>query len=311
MKAALLKKIGDIPAAAEFDRPEPQGGQELIEVEAAGLNPVDIQIADGLLPGLQLPCALGIEGIGRTRDGRRVYFDAVQQPFGSFAECCLVAQDGLMDVPDGIEAAAAMPFGIAGIAAWTGLGWKGGLREGETVLVLGASSIVGQIAVQASRRLGAGRVVAAARDETLLIRTAELGADATVRLGGDRETLVAELQEAAGGGFDLVLDLLWAEPIVAAIEAMSDFGRVVQLGASAGPFAELPARALWNRGITILAHINYHAPIAVRAEAFRAMCEMNIAGDLAVPVEQVSLDDVEDAWERQRTGPHVKLVIRP
>jgi NADPH:quinone reductase-like Zn-dependent oxidoreductase len=311
MRAALLKEIGGIPAPGEFDRPETDNGHHLITVEAAGMNPVDVNISRGLAFTPPLPCAVGLEGIGRTRDGRRVYFDSAKQPYGSFAEYCLVAEDDLMEIPEEVDAATAMPFGIAGLAAWTGLGWRGGLRDGETVLVLGASSIVGQIAVQVARRLGAGRVVAAARDEALLARTAELGADATVRLGADRDELVAELQEAAGGGFDLVLDLLWSAPAQAAIEAMADFGRLVQVGGSAGPTAEFPARPLRNRGISILAHINYHAPVAVRAEGFRAMCEMSRAGELLVPVEELTLDEVATAWERQQAGPHVKLVIRP
>ncbi|MGE0067005.1 MAG: zinc-binding dehydrogenase [Solirubrobacterales bacterium] len=108
-----------------------------------------------------------------------------------------------------------------------------------------------------------------------------------------------------------MLDLLWAEPIELTIGAMAEFGRVIQIGGSAGLHAELPARALRNRGISILPHINYHTPVAERAKAFASMCEMSEAGDLLVPVDEVPLDDVAQAWERQRNGPHVKLVIRP
>lgn len=311
MKAAQLSEFGGIPALGELERPAPGVGQQLIEVEAAGMNPVDVNISRGIAFVPPLPYVVGLEGIGRTGNGRRVYFDSAQQPCGSFAEYCLVADDDLMGIPEGIDAAAAMPYGIAGLAAWTGLGWRGGLREGETLLILGASSIVGQIAVQVAPRLGAGRVVAAARDEALLARSAELGAHATVRLGGNREELVEELREAAGGGFDLVLDLLWGEPVATAIEAMADFGRIVQIGGSASPTAELPARLLRNKGISIFAHINYHTPISVREQAFCSMCEMSLAGDLVVPVEELPLDDVAKAWERQQSGPHVKLVIRP
>jgi len=311
MKAALLTELPGTPAPGDFDRPEPEAGQQLIEVEAAGLNPVDVNISLGLVFTPPLPSVVGLEGIGRTKDGRRVYYDMTKQPYGSFAEYCLVADEDLMSIPEGIDAATAMPFGIAGLAAWTGLDWKGKLSEGETVLILGASSIVGQIGVQVAKRLGAGRVVAAARDEALLARCVELGADATVQLGGDREEITAAMIEAADGGFDLVLDLLWAEPIEATIEAMAEFGRVVQIGGSAGLHAELPARAMRNRGVSILPHINYHASVAVREEAFGAMCEMSEAGDLIVPVEEVPLEDVAQAWERQRNGPHVKLVIRP
>jgi NADPH:quinone reductase-like Zn-dependent oxidoreductase len=311
MKAALLTELGGTPAAVDFDRPEPQGSLQVIEVEAAGMNPVDVNISRGLQFPPPLPCVVGLEGIGRTADGRRVYFDSAKQPHGSFAEYCLVAEEGLMDIPEGIDAAAAMPFGIAGLAAWTGLGWKAAMENEETVLILGASSIVGQIGVQVAKRLGAGRVVAAARDEEVLARCAELGADATVRLGGEHEQLVAELKEAAGGGFDVVLDLLWGEPLVAALGAMAEFGRVIQIGGSAAQVGEIPARPIRNPGISILGHINYHVPVAGREEAFAAMCEMSLAGDLVIPVEEIALADVAQAWERQQGGPHAKLVIRP
>jgi len=206
---------------------------------------------------------------------------------------------------------AAMPFGIAGLAAWTGLTWKGALRTGETVLVLGASSIVGRIGVQLAAQLGAGRVVAAARDQTFLDHAESLGADGAVRLDGVPGELAAALTQASQGGFDLVLDLLWGPPVEAAVAAMAPFGRVVQIGASAGPTAEIPARPLRTSGVSILTHINYHAPVAVRAAGFTVMCEMNAAGDLVVPVEEAPLDHIADLWARQQTGPHIKLVVRP
>jgi NADPH:quinone reductase-like Zn-dependent oxidoreductase len=311
VKAAVLAELGAAPGVGELDRPEPQAGQQLIEVEAAGLNPVDVNVSRGLQFPPPLPYVVGMEGIGRTADGRRVYFDAAMQPFGSFAEYCIVAGEDLMDVPDGVDSAAAMPFGIAGLAAWTGFRARGSLNEGDSVLVLGASSIVGQIAVQIARRLGAGRVVAAARDAAQLDRLAGLGADATVRLRADRTQLVAELQDAAAGGFDFVLDLLWGEPLVAAIEAMAEYGRVVQIGGSASPTADLPARSIRNRGIAIVGHTIYHAPVSDRAEGFATMCGMSVSGELVAPVEEVALEDVAEAWERQQGGPHVKLVIRP
>jgi NADPH2:quinone reductase len=311
VRAALLTELGATPHLVDAEIPRPRPGEQLIEIEAAGMNPVDVNISRGLAFDPPLPCTPGMEGIGRTADGRRVYFDSARQPFGSFAQFCVVADDEVMEVPDSIDEATAMPFGIAGLAAWTGLTWKGALRENETVLILGASSIVGQIGVQLAARLGAGRVVAAARDEAFLARAAALGADATVRLGGTRHDQAAELQEASRGGFDLVLDMLWGEPLEAAAATVAPFGRIVQIGASAGPTAEIPARPLRTAGISILTHINYHAPVQVRAAGFARMCMMAAAGQLVVPVEEAPLEHIADIWKRQQTGPHVKLVIRP
>lgn len=86
---------------------------------------------------------------------------------GSFAERLAIAESALVTAPEGSDGAAdalAACFGVAGLAAWLPLEWRAQLREGETVLVLAASGAVGKIAVQAAKLLGAGRVVAAARD---------------------------------------------------------------------------------------------------------------------------------------------------
>jgi NADPH2:quinone reductase len=56
--------------------------------------------------------------------------------------------------------------------------------------------------------------------------------------------------------------------------------------------------------------MNFAAPHEVKAAAFEAMCRHAAKGELNVPVEEVALDDIEDAWRRQATGPHHKLVVR-
>ena len=91
----------------------------------------------------------------------------------------------MLTVPDGVDDALAACLGVAGLAAWPLLEWRARLRPGERVLILGASGAAGQIAVQAAKLLGAGRVVAAARSEEGRSRALELGADAAVDLSGD------------------------------------------------------------------------------------------------------------------------------
>jgi len=70
-------------------------------------------------------------------------------------------------------------LGIPGLAAWIPLTRHARLQDGESVLVLGATGVVGQVAVQAAKLLGAGRVVGAGRDAEALKQIEELGADAT------------------------------------------------------------------------------------------------------------------------------------
>ncbi|MDQ2621606.1 MAG: zinc-binding alcohol dehydrogenase family protein [Actinomycetota bacterium] len=283
----------------------------MVTVEAAGLNPVDMAIASGAFAGpVDMPCVAGREGIGIDATGRRVYFDTTVVPFGSFAEKTLVPRDLMIDVPDGIESASALPFGIAGMAAWLGLAWKGRMLHGESVLVLGASSIVGQVAVQAASILGAGRVVAAARDEVRLSQALNRGADVAVRITSDGD-FPDELLEASCDGFDLVIDPLGGEPAAAALGAMAEHGRLVQIGSAAGPTVELTARPFRLKSLSILGLINFSVPIEIRAEAFRRMCDHASKGQLTVDVEEFGLESVGSAWSRQAGGPHHKLVIRP
>jgi NADPH:quinone reductase-like Zn-dependent oxidoreductase len=310
MRAAVLNDAGEAPTAGEFRDPEPSAADEVVDVAVAGLNPVDLATASGAFSGpVALPSVVGREGIGTAHGGRRVYFDTTVAPFGSIAERALVPRDLLIDVPDGVEDGPALAFGIAGMAAWLGLTWKGRMLRGESILVLGASSVVGQIAVQAASLLGAGRVVAAARNEELLTRTLDRGADVTVQIRSDGE-FADELLEASQDGFDLVLDPLGGDPASAALNAMAEHGRFVQIGSAAGPTIELSARPFRLKSLSLFGLINFSAPIEIRAEAFRRMCEHAKAGEILVDVEEVPMDQVSEAWERQAEGPHHKLVIR-
>jgi NADPH2:quinone reductase len=302
MRAAVLESYDSPPRAGDFE--EPAEGT-VVEVTVAGINPIDLYTAAGKLPSKPaLPSVAGREGVG-TVGGRRVYFDAPVAPFGSIAERAQVDPDALIEVPDGVEDGLAVSFGIAGLAAWLGLDWRGGLQSGETVLVLGASGVVGQIAVQAAKLLGAARVVAAARSTQEL---EALGADAVVDLGAD-ERLADRFREAAAGDLHLVIDPLWGPPAMAALEAMAEGGRLVQIGNSAGISTDVTARSIRTGVKSILGHTNFSAPQDAKTDAFQRMCRHAADGELSVPVETVTLEDVEHAWERQSRGPHHKLVV--
>ena len=231
------------------------------------------------------------------------------KPFGAFAEKTQLAPGDGYPLPDGLDPALAVCLGVSGLAAWLGLEWRARLQPGETVLVLGASGVVGQIAVQAAKLLGAGRVVAAARSPEGLQRASALGADATVELAGDQ---AAALKEAAGGaGYDVVLDPLWGAPAVAAIAAMAPFGRLVGLGQSAGAEATIPSGLVRSTPVDIRGYTNYTAGEERKAAAFATMAGHAAAGRIRVEIERFGLDEVPQVWERQQTSPHAKQVIEP
>ena len=90
-------------------------------------------------------------------------------------------------------------------AAWLALTYRGRLIPGETVAVLAASGAVGQIAVQAARVLGAGRVIAAARGDDVETLAQRLGADAAVALDDESSALSDRFRDAAPCGLDLII----------------------------------------------------------------------------------------------------------
>jgi NADPH:quinone reductase-like Zn-dependent oxidoreductase len=311
MRAAVLHEYG-VPQAGEFDEPVAgDDGQALVEVLAAGVNPVDVAINAGVFYAGKppLPSVAGREGVGLL-DGERVYFDGPLAPFGSMAERSLIDPRSTQPVPDGVPDGVAVALGISGLAAWLGLTWRAQLERGEHVLVLAASGVLGQIAVQGAKLLGAGRVVAAARSRERLERCAELGADATVRLGDD-EDLAGAMSEAAEGRIDVVIDPLWGEPLVAALNAASFGARIVQMGAGAGAEAVIPSAAIRGKMLVLMGHTNFAAPPEVKGEAYRRMAEAAAAGELKVAVEELPLERVGEAWERLAAGSHAKLVLRP
>ena len=312
MKAAILRQHGASPEVGDFDEPEKGDGQAVVEVLAASLNPVDIAMASGTFYGGATPLGsvVGKEGIGRTEGGERVYFDTPVRPYGSLAERALVDAEALFAVPDEVADELAVAFGVAGLAAWLSLEWKAQVRDGDTVLVLGASGVVGQIAVQAAKLLGAGHVIAAARSEQGLSRAGELGADAAVKLDS-ADDLIEAFRDSAIGGIDVIIDPLWGAPAAAAIQAAGRGARLVQLGQSAGAEATIPSAAVRGQTVSILGHTNLAAPVEVRRAAFSRMVKHAAAGELTVDVETVPLDDAASAWERQREGPKTKLVVVP
>ena len=306
MRAAVVRTVGATPDLVA-DHAEP-GGDVVVDVTAAPLNPVDLSIAAGRFYAgpPNAPYVPGVEGVGRTRDGARLWFEtgAGYAGDGAMAERAAVRLEIAVEVPEGVEDAAAGCLGVAGIAAWVPLANRACVREGETVLILAATGVVGQIGVQAAKLLGAGRVVAAGRDPE---RLAQIEANAHVRL----PTTADELRDAAGGGIDVVLDPVWGEHTPTATEAMNVNGRLVVLGQSAGQQTTLDAGVVRGKALQVLGHANGITPPETKHAAFRAMCDHAAAGRLRVEYEEVPLDDVANAWERQAASPHVKLILVP
>ena len=143
MKAAVIKERGAIPVIEDFPVPDAQEGAVLIDVDTAGLGGWDVLGAYRM--GAEYPCVIRGEGVGKTSDGKRVYFgERSVPPFGAWAERTLVPKEEVWEVPDHIDDRTAITMGIAATGALIPLE-EANIQPGETVLILGATELWGKL----------------------------------------------------------------------------------------------------------------------------------------------------------------------
>lgn len=306
MLAAVISGKGALPVLQDFAEPTPQDGAVLITVDTAGLGGWDVLGAYRL--GVQYPCVIRGEGVGRAEDGRRVYFgERSVAPWGAWGEKTLVPAAEAWDVPDDVDDRTAITMGIAGTGILVPLE-AAKIQLGESVLILGATGVLGQIGLQLARSLGAGRVVAAARNQESLDRLMKRGlADAAVAMGGRDD--VENLKLASGGeGFDVVLDLVFGQPFLAAVKATKWGARLITIGTGAGRVVELNIGDLLFRTLTCIG--TGQRPPADREAIWRRLLAMQKAQAIHVDYIDYDFADAAEAWAAQVNGPHAKITAK-
>ena len=162
MKAAVVFDLAEGPVWADFIDPQPAPGQTIIDVRAAALSHVVKARASGRHYSFDgnLPFVPGIDGVGTTPQGQRVYFAFPTAPFGSMAQQAPVALQSCLPVPDALDDVSAAAMANPGMSAWASLVTRAQIQAGETVLINGATGSAGQLAVQIARYLGAKKIIA-------------------------------------------------------------------------------------------------------------------------------------------------------
>jgi NADPH2:quinone reductase len=310
MKAAVLKEFG-IPVYGDFNKPIANASGIVVAVKAAAISQFDIAVASGnhYMKPDKLPSVAGKEGIGELPDGRLVYFTNPISPYGSMAEYTLISTDSVIEVPEGVEEATAAVLTNSGLAAWLPLSWRAKLRPGEIVMVLGATGVVGQLAVQSAKLQGASTVIAVGRDEVKLLKTKELGADFTINLT-DRESLSKRILDFAPQGVDVIIDYLWGEPALEALRAAAVGARLVQIGTKSSDLLNISGALMRSKNLTVMGFASYHAK-EERRKAYQEICLLAREGKLKLEFERIPLSDVKVAWDMQRAGEPKRVVVIP
>jgi NADPH2:quinone reductase len=309
MRAATIRD-GEV-VVQEHPDPQPQAGELLVRVRAAGLNGPDIvQVAGRYpappgapsdIPGLEfagevLACGAGVQ---RFEPGDRVM--AIVGG-GAQAELVVVNERVAMPVPDELDWIAAGGVPEVFITAHDALFTQAGLTLGERLLVHGAAGGVGMAAVQLGTMAGA-RVTATVRDAHSREQVAALGVNALDP---------AEFAEA--GPFDVILELVGAPNFPANLAALAIRGRICVIGVRAGSRIELDLGALMGKRGRIHGSLLRPRSLEEKADATRRVEQSVLpgfaSGDLSVPVAATyPLDEVAAAYERFTAGRKLGKIV--
>ena len=316
MNAAVVNVLGQNPQYQSFADPVAEEGELLIKVRAAGLHPIVKARASGThysSDGI-VPVVPGVDGVGTLEDGRRVYFGATRPPFGTMAERTISRPSMCIPLPDGIDDVQAAAIANPGMSAWVSMKERAHVAPGETVLVLGATGVAGQLAIQVARHLGAKRVIGAGRNVEAL-QAADL--DSIIALGQPEGAVRDAFAVEAAQGIDVVIDYLWGRPTELLLEALAKgfkasstpSTRLVEVGASAGPTITLPGAILRSVDLTILGSGFGSAAMDKIFAAIPVLFSLAAEGKLKIDAEAVPLADVEAAWSRVEKGRRIVFTI--
>lgn len=310
MKAALVRSAGATPAYGDFTEPRPTASLGRITVTAAALSQVTRARASGrhYSSSSAFPFVPGVDGVGLTDDGRRVYFVLPEAPHGALAEQTLVPVAHCIDLPGGLDDVTAAAIANPGMSSWVALTERAKLRRGETVLINGATGASGRLAVRIARHLGAEKVIATGRNAAAL---AEVGADVTIILGDDAEMLERRFSESIAAGVDVVIDYLWGTSAERLLIAAAKFGRdvvplrFVEVGSASGETISLPSAVLRASAIELMGSGIGSVPFERLIAAVGAVLQATAPAGLTIATRPVPLADVERVWGEPDDGQRI------
>jgi len=252
MKAIVITRLGgpEVLEVRDVPEPVPRAGEELVRVEAAGVNFADTLAASGGYPGTpKPPLVAGREFCGtRVSNGERVMGYA---QWGAFAEIIAARSALLWPAPRGWSAEEGAAFPVNFFTAYFAY-WKGGVfdgPQGTRVLIHAVAGGVGTAAVQIGKILGVEMYGTSSSDEKL-DRAKQLGLQHAINYKKqDYQEAIKDLTQ--GEGVDMVFEMLGGEHTAKSVRCLRDFGRVVCYGSATGQRAQIEVGSLYSKGASV------------------------------------------------------------
>ena len=342
MKAAIFYQHGgpEVVRYEEAIEPSLSAGQVCVRVKACALNHLDIWIRQGI-PAFAVPLPhiggcdvagiverVGTEG-GGSVPGDRIFIapglscwrcefclsgrDNLclsyrilgAQVDGGMAEFVTVPAINVIPIPATLSFEQAAAFPLTAVTAWHMLFGLAKLQPAEDVLVLGAGSGVGSMAVQMAHAAGA-RVFTTVGSEDKIARATALGADAVIN--HTHENIADRVKSlTAGRGVDVVIEHIGPATWEQSVRSLAKGGRLITCGATTGPTVTLDLRYLYMRQTTIMGSM-----MGTRAELLEAAKWMGAGGIQAVIDSVMPLKEARAAQERMNDRKLFgKIVLTP
>lgn len=272
MRAYVLERYGGPDGARLTDVPAPVPGPRdlLVEVRAAGLNPVDFKFREGKLRAIlrpRLPFVLGNELAGvviavgrdvtRFRVGDRIFARVAKDCAGAFAQQACVDEAHAAAMPGNLDFATAAAVPLAALTALQALRDELGIRAGQSVFISGGAGGVGTFAIQIAKWLGARVTTTASKRGEILVRA--LGCDEVIDYTTQDITRF-------GRAFDAGFDLVGGATLTQMFDIMKPGAKIVSVAAMPEPQTAIKDLG-GRRG---LAALFWAISLGIRARARRA-----------------------------------------
>src|SRR5260221_10726008 len=238
MKAFIVDRYGskDGVRLAEMPDPELRDNDVLVQIHAAGVNPLDSKIRNGefkLILPYRLPLILGNELAGvvvrvgprvaQFKPGDEVYARPDKDRIGTFAEFIAMNEDDVAIMPKNLSMAEAASIPLVGLTAWQVLIERANVKKGQKVLIHAGSGGVGTFAIQLAKHVGAMVATTTSTANVDLVKS--LGADVVIDYRQeDFETVLS--------GYDVVLNSLGKDTLEKSLKVLKPGGKLIFISGS-------------------------------------------------------------------------------
>src|SRR5437868_704040 len=319
MKAYVYGANG--AAIADVPKPAPKATQVLVRVRACGLNRADLGMTKGHAHGSAggVGTVLGMEWAGEIAElgpeakGVKVGDKVMGSGGAAFAEYALADHGRLFPTPSNMnfDEAATLPVALA--TMHNAVVTNGALQPGQSVLIQGASSGVGLMAMQIAKLKGAGLVIGSSTDEMRRGRLKEFGADLAVD-SSDPGWVDQVLKATGGKGVDLIIDQVSGKVANQNLAATRILGRIVNVGRLGGTHGDFnfdlhAARRIHYIGVTFRTR-SIEEIRAIFEEVKKDIWPAVESGKLKLPIDKVfAFDDIAKAFERMEANKHLGKIV--